>query len=241
MSYYIQEKFVIKTMKNTSISEQIHFTSKVFGWATVGFFISGIIAYKLLQNFYLVQSILENYFILGALVLGFIGFVIWISLNMDKWDFNRIRLFFFGFAILNGIILPLIFHFFTQNFIISTFFILAGMFGAMGVLGYLTKQDLTSWTSLVIMAIVGIVLNVLLHFVWINDKFQLITSSIAILIFVGITAYSSKTIQEMNEIHEPQKTEIMGAFALSLNLYYLFIALVLEANKGNRRGDGGIE
>jgi uncharacterized protein len=156
-------------------------------------------------------------------------------LNLEKWDSNKIKLFFFGFALLNGIILPLIFQFFTQNTIVSTFFILAGMFGIMSALSYFTKQDLTSWTSLIIMVVIGIVLNVLLNFIWRKDNFQLITSAIAIFVFVGIVAYDSKRMKAFNAHHEPQKAVIMGAFVLSLNLYYLFIALVMEANKGTRR------
>jgi uncharacterized protein len=227
-------------MKNTSIpaetkADEINFTTKVFGWLTVGLFVSGIVAFKLFQNYNLVQTIMSNYFILGILVLGFIGLVIWISLTMDKWDFNKIRLFFFGFAILNGIILPLIFQFFTQDFILSTFFILAGMFGIMGVVGYFFKQNLLSWQSLILLAIIGIVLNVLLNLLWRNDQFQLIVSGIAILVFVGIAAYSFETIQEMNETNEPQKAVIMGAFALSLNLYYLFVAIVFSENKSEKK------
>ncbi len=223
-------------MKNASIpaetkADETNFTSKVFGWTAVGLFFSGVIAFKLFQNYILVQTIISNYFILGVLVLGFIGFVFWISLNLDKWDFNKIRLFFFGFSILNGLILPLIFQFFTQNFIISTFFILAGMFGGMSAVGYFFKQNITSWKNLFFMIFLGIILNILLNYVWRNDQFQLISSGIFVLVFVGITAYSSKTIQEMNETHESPKAIIMGAFALSLNLYYLFIAIVFEANK----------
>jgi uncharacterized protein len=224
-------------MKNDKTITIINFNPKIFSWTALGLSVSGLTAFKLWQNFYLLQSFVENYLILGVLVFIFLSFAIWISLNMDDWDSKKIRLFFFDFAILNGIILPLIFQFFTQNAIVSTFFILAGMFGIMSILGYFTKQDLTSWASLIIMAILGIVLNVLLNFVWRKDNFQLITSAIAIFVYVGIVAYDSKGMKEFNDDCESQKAVIMGAFALCLNLCYLFIALVMEANKGNRRGD----
>jgi uncharacterized protein len=225
-------------MKNKPISNEIIFTTKIFGWVAVCLLVSGIMAFKLFQNYNLLQTIMSNYFVLGVLVLGFIGFVIWISLNIDKWDFNKIRLFFFGFAILNGLVLPLVFQFFIQNFIISTFFILAGMFGIMSTIGYFFKQNLLSVQSLILLTIIGIILNILLNFVWRNDQFQLIVSGITILVFVGITAYSSKTIQEINETHEPPKAIIMGAFTLSLNLYYLFVFILFEANKSSKRING---
>jgi uncharacterized protein len=222
-------------MKIKPISDEINFTSKIFGWVAAGLFVSGITAFKLFQNYNLVQSILSNYFVLGVLVLAFIGFVIWISLTMDKWDANIIKLLFSVFAILNGIILPLIIQFITQNFIISTFFILAGMFGVMSAIGYFFKRNLLSWQSLFMLTICGIILNILLNLLWRNDQFQLITSFIAIIVFVGIMAYNSKTIQEIEEEYEPQKAIIMGAFALSLNLYYLFIAIVFSENKSSKR------
>lgn len=88
------------------------------------------------------------------------------------------------------------------------------------------------------MVIIGVALNILLNFVWRKDNFQLITSAIVVVVFVGITAYNTKIMNEFNKKYEPQKAVIIGVFALSLNLYYLFIAIVFEANKGTSRING---
>lgn len=211
-------------------TEPINFTAKVFSGMATGLFVSGLVAFKLLQNYSFIQLVTNNYIVLGALAVGQLGLVIWISLRLEKMTVPNAKLLFFGFSILNALFLPLIFQFFTQNLIISTFFLLSASFLAMSVFGYFTKQDLTTWRSLLLMIITGTVLDFLLNVLWSYDLFQLITSGIAVLVFAGITAYDSKRIKEMNDA-----TGFKGAFALYLDFYYLFLALVLAVNQRDKK------
>ncbi|WP_428664603.1 Bax inhibitor-1/YccA family protein [Runella sp.] len=226
-------------MKNAAVSEEIHFTTNVFGWMAAGLMVSGFISFKLLQNYYLVQSITSNYIVLSALIIGQLGFVVWISFNLEKMASSNIGPLFLGFSILNGLLLPLIFQFFTENYIISTFFILAGMFLIMSAFGYFTKRNLTSRGNLLLLVFVGILLNVWLNVIGKYDQFQFITSCIAVAVFAGITAYDSKRIKEMNDKVGTDKSHqiaaVMGAFALYLDLYYLFLAIVFAVNKRDKK------
>jgi uncharacterized protein len=227
-------------MENIFISEeiktaQISFVTKVFGWMAVGLFISGITAFKLVQNYALIQ-LLNNYIALGILIIIQLGLVIWLSLNIEKMPSNQVTLYFIGFSILNGITIPSIFRLFTQDSFGSTFYILGGMFLIMSVFGHFIKRDLTSWNNLTLLAIVGIVLNIWMNIFWRNEPFQLITSAIAIIVFVGLVMYDTTRIKEMSiSENNINPSPSLGAFALYLDLYYLLISIVLEENKAKRR------
>jgi uncharacterized protein len=176
------------------------------------------------------------YIVLGILGIIQLGLVIWLSLNIEKMPSNQVTLYFIGFAILNGITIPSIFRLFTQDTFGSTFFILGGMFLIMSVFGHFIKRDLTSWSNLTLMALVGIVLNIWMNIFWRNEPFQLITSAIAIIVFVGLVMYDTTRIKEMSiSENNINPSPSLGAFALYLDLYYLLISIVLEENKAKRR------
>jgi uncharacterized protein len=227
-------------MENIFVSEEIKtvqtsFVTKSFAWMAVGLFISGITAFKLMQNYALTQF-LSNYAVLGIWVVLQLGLVIWLSLNIEKMPANQITPYFIGFSIMNGITIPSIFRLFTQNYFGNTFFILGIMFLIMFAFGHFTKRDLTAWSSLVFMFLVGIGLNIWVNMVWRNDQFQLITTGISIIVFVGIIIYDASRIKEMSgSENNINQTSTLGAFALYLDLYYLLISIVFEANKGRTR------
>jgi uncharacterized protein len=227
-------------MENIFISEeiktvQISFVTKAFVWMAVGFFISGITAFKLLQNYALIQF-LSNYVVLGIWVVIHLGIVIWLSFNIEKMPSNQVTLYFIGFSILNGITIPSIFRLFTQSYFGNTFFILGIMFLIMYVFGYFTKRDLMTWSSLILMVLIGIGLNIWVNLIWRNDLFQLITTGVFMAVFIGLVVYDTNRIKEMSISENTiNPTASLGAFALNLDLYYLLISIVMEENKGTRR------
>jgi uncharacterized protein len=227
-------------MENIFISEEIKavqnsFVTKAFGWMAVGLFISGITAFKFMQN-YALNQFLNNYVVLGILIIIQLGLVIWLSLNIEKMPSNQVTLYFIGFAMLNGITIPSIFKLFSQDSFGSTFYILGGMFLIMSVFGHFTKRDLTAWSNLTLLVLVGIGLDIWVNMFWRNDQFQLITTAIAILVFVGLVLYDTLRIKEMSiSENNINPTATLGAFALYLDLYYLLISIVLEENKAKRK------
>src|SRR5205823_4454348 len=115
--------------------------------------------------------------------------------------------------------------------IATTFFVTAGMFGAMSIYGYFTHRDLTSWGSLLVMALIGLILasivNIFLH----SELLYWITSFAGVLIFVGLTAYDTQKIKGMHVLGnagtaEEHKVSIMGALTLYLDFINLFLYLL---------------
>jgi FtsH-binding integral membrane protein len=145
---------------------------------------------------------------------------------------------FFLYAIINGVTLSVIFFAFTADSIFYVFLIAASMFMAMAAYGYYTKKDLTSWGSLLMMGVIGLLVAGIVNIFLRSDLFGMVTSSIGVLIFVGLTAYDTQKIKELNVIgnegtDDDKKEAIMGALTLYLDFINLFLYLLRLL--GNRR------
>ena len=221
-------------------ADQANFITKVFGWMAVAFIISGYTALTIARNYSLVQLVISNIVILVIIIAAQLGFVLWLSLNIKEMLPMKVMLFFVLYAMVCGLTISMIFQFIITDSQIGIFYILAAMFGLMSALGYLTKRDLSSWGGLILMFVIGMAINLAVNRYWRNDQWQLIAAGIGVIVFVGITAYSRTQIMEMNIIgnegsDQDRNEAIMGAFVLYLNLFFLFISIVLEANKGGKR------
>jgi uncharacterized protein len=211
---------------------------KIYFWMALGLMVSGLVALNLFRFYSIMGTLLSNNVALVAIAVLQLGFVVWLSLNIEKLSTQTVNTLFFVYAAFNGFSLGLLFQFFLQNSILSTFLILAGMFFIAGIIGFVFKNNALV-PNLITLASVGLLLDVYINVFWRNDRFQLITSGIAVLIFVGIVAYDFKHILALSKGNtgngDNQETPIIGAFAIYLNLYYLFIALILETNTGTKR------
>ncbi len=221
-------------------ADQANFITKVFGWMAVAFIISGYTALTIARNYSLVQLVISNIVILVIIIAAQLGFVLWLSLNIKEMLPMKVMLFFVLYAIVCGLTISMIFQFIITDSQIGIFYILAAMFGLMSALGYLTKRVLSSWGGLILMFVIGMAINLAVNRYWRNDHWQLIAAGVGVIVFVGITAYSRTQIMEMNIIgnegsDQDRNEAIMGAFVLYLNLFFLFISIVLEANKGGKR------
>ena len=97
--------------------------------------------------------------------------------------------------------LSILFFVYTAESIATTFFVTAGMFGAMGLLGYFTKKDLSTMGRFLIMALIGLIIATIVNIFWANSTLYWITTYAGILIFAGLTAYDTQKIKNMLVAH----------------------------------------
>ena len=115
--------------------------------------------------------------------------------------------------------------------IASVFFITAGTFGVMALIGYTTKKDLTSMGKILFMALIGIIIATVVNIFLKSSGLQMIVSYLGVLIFVGLTAYDSQKIKHMLQMapdasEASQKLALLGALTLYLDFINLFIYLL---------------
>jgi FtsH-binding integral membrane protein len=128
--------------------------SSVFMWMFFGLFITGGVSFWTIDNSEVMNSLFHKggWLFWGLLILELIIVIVFSALAETVNEFLASALF-IAYSVLNGFTLSVIFLVYTRESIYSTFFITSGMFGLSAVYGYVTKKDLTSWGSILFMAV----------------------------------------------------------------------------------------
>lgn len=136
---------------------------------------------------------------------------------------------FYLFAIVNGLALCPILLAFTAVSIYKTFFITAGVFGAMSVYGYFTDRDLSGVGSFMFMALIGLIIVSVVNIFIGSSTLEWIVSGVGVLIFIGLTAWDTQNIKQMTMMSPADtvgKVATIGALQLYLDFINLFLYLL---------------
>lgn len=212
------------------------FLSNVFTYMAGALSITGVIAFWFSNSESLMSSLI-NVETGGMSMLGYVVmfapfiFVLVMSFSFNKLSSFTLLLLFVVYSALMGMSLSFIFLAYTAASITSTFFITAGTFGAMAVLGYATKQDLTKFGSILYMALIGIIIAMVVNMFLGSSTMDYIISCLGVLIFTGLTAYDVQKLKRIGSGAEygtesTNKLAIMGALSLYLDFVNLFLFLL---------------
>lgn len=210
---------------------------QVYLWMTFALCVSGLTAHIVANNPVFVSYIfIEQSWIFWCLT-GFL-LVVGISLAVfiDRLSLPLAFLFFVVYSLANGVILSSVFIIYTIDSISSVFFITAGLFLTMSVVGYMTKKDLTSLGNLFYVGLWGLILATIVNIFIHSSVMTLIISYIGVVIFIGLTAYDTQKIKlrllrsYLSPSPEPStsvyKMALLGAFDLYLDFLNLFLYLL---------------
>jgi FtsH-binding integral membrane protein len=131
-----------------------------------------------------------------------------------------------GFAALMGLSFATIFAVFNMGSIVSAFMGAAILFGVMSGYGYFTKKDLTSMGSFMFVGLIAIIIASIVNIFIGSTVMQMVISAIAIIIFLGLTAYDTQRIRIIVSVDTSPAVEVSGALALYMDFINLFINLL---------------
>jgi len=209
------------------------FFNAVYAWMAAGLGLTAVVAYWVAaQGSYM--HILNP----GSLIVLFLVqlALVWtISGAINKINATVATVLFLLYAALNGMTLSVLFLLYTKSALASTFFVTAGVFGAMSLYGYVTKRDLTQLGSLLFMALFGIILASIVNIFVASSGLQWIITYAAVLIFVGLTAYDTQklkmiALQTGGNPALAHRLAIVGSLQLYLDFINLFILLLRIMN-----------
>ena len=160
-----------------------------------------------------------------------IGLVIALSAAIEKLSLPVATLMFVLYAVLNGVTFSTLFYIYTMGSLASTFFITAGTFAAMSVVGFFVKKDLSVVGKFLIMALIGIIIATVVNIFLGSQGLNLIITYLGVLIFVGLTAYDTQKIKKMfltapDTSAHTQKYAVLAALTLYLDFINLFLYLL---------------
>lgn len=204
---------------------------KVYVWMTLALAITGFTAYGVATSPGILQAIYTNQILFWGLVIAEFALVIGVSAAINRLSLTTATLMFILYSVINGALLSYIFLAYTASSVATVFFITAGTFGAMALIGYTTKADLSSMGKILFMALIGLIIATIVNVFVKSDGFTMILSYVGVLIFVGLTAYDTQKIKQMlmqapDASEGAQKMALLGALTLYLDFINLFIYLL---------------
>ncbi len=158
-----------------------------------------------------------------------VGLGLLIQTLYRKMSLGILTALFVGFSALMGLSLGSVFLVYSGQTIATTFFITAGAFAGMAILGYTTKTDLTKMGSLLYMGFIGIFIAGIVN-IWVQSNFMgWVISLLGVVVFTGLTAYYMQRLKSISNDSglsgiERNKLALVGG----LQLYILFINLFMS-------------
>jgi FtsH-binding integral membrane protein len=145
----------------------------------------------------------------------------------ERFSKTGLQIFLQVFAALMGLSFATIFAVFTMGSVVTAFMGGAVLFGTMSIYGYFTKKDLTSVGSFMFVGLIAIVIASIVNIFIGSTVLQMVISAIAIVIFLGLTAYDTQTIRQLvSRDSDTGREEVMGALSLYLDFINLFLNLL---------------
>ena len=142
---------------------------------------------------------------------------------------GAIKGWYFAFAIAMGISLSLIFSIYTSSSIAVALFGTTASFGTLAFWGYFTKRDLSSWGPFLFAGVIGIIIASVIGIFIESSALQMTINVLAIVIFLGLTAYDMNRIRDMfwnNSEEEVNRLQWFGALSLYINFINIFVSLL---------------
>jgi hypothetical protein len=131
-----------------------------------------------------------------------------------------------GFAALMGLSFSMIFAVFAMGSIVSAFMGAAILFGTMSFYGYFTKRNLESLGQFMFVGLIAICIASIVNIFIGSTVMQMAISALAIIIFLGLTAYDTQQIREELSVDTSDAAEVRGALTLYMDFINLFLNLL---------------
>jgi len=147
-----------------------------------------------------------------------------IALNTDPPK-EIAQLMLLGFSIIMGLSFATIFAIYKMGSIFTAFMGAGVLFGTMSFYGYFTKQSLDSLGKFMFIGLIAIIITSIINIFIGSSVIAMVISALAIIIFLGLTAYDTQKIREMI-MDDQNNVEVIGALTLYLDFINIFLSLL---------------
>lgn len=211
------------------------FFRSVYSYMVGALAVSGIIAYwagtpEFFAQYFISASggIAPLFYVVAFAPMG-LGLLI--QMGYKRLSLGALMGLYLLFSVLMGLSLGSIFLVYSGQSIAITFFVTAGAFAGMAILGYTTKTDLTKMGSLLYMAFIGIFIAGIVNIWMKSEMMSFVISVIGVFVFTGLTAYYMQKLKDMSSDTDlsgldRSKLAIVGGLILYITFINLFLSLL---------------
>jgi len=237
MSMYPQSK-PYELEYGTDEKVVFNFFNAVYAWMAVGLAVTATVAYMVAQSPVALRIVYGSRggFVMGGLVAFAIAWVV--GAAAQRMAPAVATALFLLYAAVIGALISGIFIRYQLGTIGAAFVVTGGVFGGMSVYGYVTKRDLTSMGSILIMCAWGLFLASIVNVFVANNVFSWLITYAVLAVFIGLTAYDTQKLKVVAQsLAGNPSMAARYAIVGSLELYVDFINIFLAILRimGNRR------
>ena len=204
------------------------YMTRTYRWMACGLLITFAMAYLTATTslIYLVDSLYL------VLTIAELALVIVLSSRVQTMSVGAARATFFGYALLNGMVLSYYFLVFSASTLIMALLATSLYFGLMAVYGTTTHKDLTGWGPRLMMALIAMIIT---GFVGMLFGFgcggSVLYCGIGLVVFMLLTAYDTQKLRQIyayyaGDAELAEKASIYGALTLYLDFINIFLYVV---------------
>ncbi len=207
----------------------------VYRWMTLGLAVTALIAYSVATSEAALRLVIGNRLVFFGLMIAEFGLVIAISAAANRLSAATAGGLFLLYSALNGATLSVVLLLYTGSSVALAFVTTAGTFGAMSVYATVTRRDLASWGSFLMMGLIGVVIASVANVFLNSGMMSFVISCGAVVVFTGLAAYDTQKLRALARAGGGAAAmPVNGALALYLDFVNLFLAL-LRLLGGRRR------
>lgn len=209
------------------------FFRNVYSYMFLALIVSGLVSWylassNLFMEWFINPTTGAPNFVYFVVLFAPIGLVFLIQAKLMQFSLNSLIALYVLYAALIGASLASIFFTFSLSNIALAFFVSAGAFAGMAILGYTTSTDLSKFGSLLYMALIGIIIALVVNLFLKSSAFDYLISVIGVFVFTGLTAWEMQRLKSIAVDPQlsgelKQKASLIGG----LTLYILFVNLFL--------------
>lgn len=205
----------------------------VYIWMTGGLALTGLVAWLVSRSPAALNFFFGNPVAMMLLIIAPFILIFTVSGKLERISAGTAVGCFIGYAAVMGVTLSVVFLAYTQLVIFQTFFIAAGMFAGISIYALITKRDLNSIGSYLIMGLWGIIIASGVNMLIGSATIYYIISIVGVLLFLGLTAWDTQKIKKISDAYGTEMNEddyikisIIGALSLYLDFLNIFLYLL---------------
>ena len=204
------------------------YMTRTYRWMAGGLLVTFAMAYitattpliYLVDSLYLVLTIAE-------LALVFV-----LSSRVQTMSVQGARATFFGYALINGMVLSYYFLVFDLGTLVLAFLATSLYFGLMAVYGTTTHRDLSGWGPKLMMGLFALIITGFVGMLFgMSFLTTVLYSAVGLVVFMLLTAYDTQKLSQMYSYYAgdselAEKASIYGALTLYLDFINIFLYVV---------------
>jgi FtsH-binding integral membrane protein len=221
----------IGTLSETRINT---FMAQVYLLMSAGMIITALVATWVSNNLALQFRLISSPMLSFGLFIIQVIIVVALSAAVMRLSPGVAALLFLLYAALTGLVLSSIFLVYTEEQIASVFWVSAGMFLLMSLVGFLLKRDLSGAGGILLMLLLGWVVAWFFSFLFNLSNVNWALTFIGIALFAGLTAWDTQRLKQIGQQLDSHPAKgglaVLGALTLYLDFINLFL-LMLRASR----------